>query len=187
MTNNESISMWIGRLKEGDSAAAQAVFQRYFDRLVGLARQKLKGVAGGMSDEEDVALSAFDSFCRAAQKGRFPDLADRDGLLRLLLSMTARKAIDFRRHEQARPGVQEDEFFREAVGQTLDPELIAIFDEEFQRLMKLLDDRDLESLAIAKMQGYKNKEIAVRMDGSVRTVERQLQLIRLKWQAEPSL
>ena len=78
-------------------------------------------------------------------------------------------------------------FFREAVGLTLDPELIAIFDEEFQRLLKLLEDGDLESVAIAKMQGYKNREIAERMDCSVRTVERQLQLIRLKWQAEPSL
>jgi DNA-directed RNA polymerase specialized sigma24 family protein len=36
------------------------------------------------------------------------------------------------------------------------------------------------------MQGYKNKEIAERMDCSLRTVERQLQLIRLKWQAESS-
>ena len=183
---DESISMWIGRLKEGNSTAAQAVFQRYFDRLVGLARQKLKGVPGGMADEEDVALSAFDSFCRAAQKGRFPDLADRDGLLRLLLSMTARKAIDLRRHEQARPGIQEDEFFQEAMGQTLDPELIAIFDEEFQRLLDVLGDQDLESLAIAKMQGYRNKEIAERRDCSLRTVERQLQLIRLKWQTESS-
>ena len=53
--------------------------------------------------------------------------------------MTARKAIDLRRHEQARPGIlKEDEFFQEAMGQTLDPELIAIFDEEFQRLLDVL-------------------------------------------------
>ena len=68
---DESISMWIGRLKEGNSTAAQVVFQRYFDRLVGLARQKLKGVPGGMADEEDVALSAFDSFAARHRRGGF--------------------------------------------------------------------------------------------------------------------
>ena len=53
-----------------------------------------------MADEEDVALSVLDSFCRAAQDGRFPDLADREGLWRLLLHKTVHKAIDLARHEK---------------------------------------------------------------------------------------
>jgi DNA-directed RNA polymerase specialized sigma24 family protein len=56
--------------------------------------------------------------------------------------------------------------------------------EECQRLLELLDDADLEALAVAKMEGYTNKEIAKQFDCSVRTVERQLRLIRRKWQEE---
>jgi hypothetical protein len=55
------------------------------------ARHKLRGVPRRAADEEDVALSAFDNFCRAAEHGRFPDLADRDDLWQLLLVLTDRK------------------------------------------------------------------------------------------------
>ena len=45
---------------------------------------------------------------------------------------------------------------------------------------------NLEALAVAKMEGYTNKESAERLDCSVRTVERQLRLIRNTWQQEES-
>src|SRR5262249_47776007 len=63
-----------GRLKEGDRAASQALWERYFRRLVGLARERLRGWPRAAADEADVTLSAFDSFCRAAEAGRFPRL-----------------------------------------------------------------------------------------------------------------
>jgi hypothetical protein len=71
--------------------------------------KKLLGAPRGMADEEDVALSAFDSFCRGAEQGRFPQLSDRDDLWRLLFVITERKAIDLVNHEKAqkarrRPG-----------------------------------------------------------------------------------
>ena len=43
------------------------------------------------ADEEDVALSAFDSFCRGAEQGRFPQLDGRDDLWHLLVVITVRK------------------------------------------------------------------------------------------------
>src|SRR5207249_6675395 len=63
---DSSVSAWIDRLKDGDPAAAQPLWERYFGRLVGLARDRLRGAARRAADEEDVALSAFDSFCRGA-------------------------------------------------------------------------------------------------------------------------
>lgn len=60
-----SVTRWIEGVKEGDPAAAQALWDRYFAKLVRLARQKLEDVPCRMADEEDVVLSAFDSFCRA--------------------------------------------------------------------------------------------------------------------------
>ena len=86
-----SITRWIGGLKAGDEAAAQQLWERYFARMVGLARDKLRaGRRGDMgSDEEDAALSAFDSFCAGATRGQFPALGDRDDLWRLLALITA--------------------------------------------------------------------------------------------------
>src|SRR5262249_51028850 len=96
-----SVTAWIDELRAGDRTAAQPLWEGYFQRLVGLARQKLRGrLPTSMADEEDVALSAFDSFCRGAEQGRFPQIADRDDLWRLLFVITKRKAIDLVKHEK---------------------------------------------------------------------------------------
>src|SRR5690349_16954755 len=94
-----SVSQWLGPLKRGDQAAAQPLWERYFDRLVRLARGKLAGHRGLDAYEEDVALSAFDSFVQAVAAGRFPKLDDRDDLWKSLFEITARKAINLRKHQ----------------------------------------------------------------------------------------
>src|ERR687886_50259 len=94
-----SVTRWLGRLQAGDPAAAQQLWERYFPRLVGLARQRLRGAPRRAADEEDVALSAFDSFCRGVARGRFPQLHDRNNLWGLLVLITARKALNLAQHE----------------------------------------------------------------------------------------
>src|SRR2546423_6809687 len=112
MPPDKSVTHWLNLLQsEGDAAAAQRLWERYFHRLVGLARAKLQGQPRRAADEEDVALSAFASFCRAAEAGRFPRLADRHDLWRLLVTLTERQASNLVRDEDrqkrgrgARPG-----------------------------------------------------------------------------------
>jgi len=60
-----SVTHWLGELRAGDRGAAQPLWDRYFQRLVVLARARLRAVqaATADADEEDAALSAFDSFC----------------------------------------------------------------------------------------------------------------------------
>src|SRR6516225_7466478 len=94
-----SVTHWIGRLRAGDQAAAQPLWQLYFRRLVGLARKRLQGTPRRAADEEDAALSAFDSVCRGIENLRFPQLVGRDDRWRLLVVITARKALDLARHE----------------------------------------------------------------------------------------
>src|SRR6478672_9490680 len=94
-----SVSHWIHLIKAGENDAAQPLWERYFQRLARFARKELQGNPRRLADEEDVALSAFDSFCRGAAAGRFPQLADRDDLWRLLLVITARKAGRLRRDQ----------------------------------------------------------------------------------------
>jgi DNA-directed RNA polymerase specialized sigma24 family protein len=190
------VSLWLGRLRAGEQAAAQPLWERYFRRLVALARARLKGGPRRVADEEDVALSAFDSFCRAAERGRFPQLSDRDDLWHLLVVLTARKACDLLRREgrhkrgggrtpdpgPARPG--EPDPLGQVLGREPTPEFAAQVAEECQRLLALLGDRELEEVALAKMEGYTTEEIARRQGRTTRTVERKLRLIRDIWQAE---
>src|SRR3954469_4560656 len=94
-----SVTYWVEQLKAGHRDVAQRLWQDYHSQLVRLARKKLGDLPRRAADEEDVALSAFDSFCRAAEVGRFPQLADRDDLWQVLVLITARKACDLRQHE----------------------------------------------------------------------------------------
>src|SRR5205823_6317236 len=122
------------------------------------------------ADEEDVALSAFDSFCRHAEQGRFPELLDRDGLWRLLVVITARKASHLVRDEgrqkrggaapAPRPGGEEESLLAEALSREPTPELAAEVAEECRRLLESLKDAELEAVAVARMEGYSVEEIA---------------------------
>jgi DNA-directed RNA polymerase specialized sigma24 family protein len=193
MPSEGSITGCIGQLKGGDPIAAQRLWERYFHRLVGLARHKLRGTRRQVADEEDVALSALDSFCRGAEKGRFPRLDDRDSLWHLLVLLTARKAWHLRRdqarHKRARVLSSADapgnmEILEEVVGQEPSPEFAARVAEEYQLLISRLGDRELERIAIWKMEGFTHDEIAAKLDCSPRTVERKVRIIRGRWQQE---
>jgi RNA polymerase sigma factor (sigma-70 family) len=189
MPSEESVTQWIEQLKAGHHAAAERLWQRYFRQLVAVARSHLRGTPGRATDEEDVALSAFDSFCRGAEGGRFPKLLDRDSLWRLLATLTLRKAHNVRRDEQrqkrgGRQVIGAEAFLEQVVGREPTPELAAELAEECRRLLGRLDDAALQSLALLKMEGYTNRELADRLGCGVRTVERKLRLIRQIWEKE---
>ena len=196
MSTEESVSHWLGQLKAGDHAAAQPLWERYFHRLVGLARQKLRAAPRRVADEEDVALSAFASFCRGAEAGRFPQLADRDDLWRLLVTLTVRKAHRLVRDEQAQKrgggavvgetGQADDSTpsLEQVIGREPTPAFAAEVAEECQRLLACLGDDELRSIAVWKMEGATNPEIAARLGCALATVERRLLVIRRIWQKE---
>ncbi len=191
MASEGSVSRWLGDLQGGDRAAAEELWRRYFHRLVGLARARLRDLPRRVADEEDVALSAFDSFCRNAEHGRFPELADRDGLWRLLVVITARKAAHLRRDagRQKRGGGAEADPAEvdELIGREPSPAFAAQVAEEVQRLLDRLGDAELRSVALWKMEGYTVEEIAARLGYAARSVKRKLQLIRSLWEKELSL
>jgi DNA-directed RNA polymerase specialized sigma24 family protein len=198
MSSAGSVTHWIGRLKEGDPAAVQKLWEGFFHRLVRLARSRLQSAPRRAADEEDVALSAFDSFCRGALEGRFPRLSDRDELWQLLVLLTARKASNLVRQERRQrrgggrvwnasaldEGAGEGPAFANLIGREPDPEFAAQVAEECRRLLERLGDATLQAVAVWKMEGHTNEEIAGKLGRSLGTVERKLQLIRRTWQAE---
>jgi DNA-directed RNA polymerase specialized sigma24 family protein len=145
-----------------------------------------------------VALSAFDSFCRGVEHGRFPQLHDRDNLWRLLVTITTRKAYQLGLHEgrlkrgghavldEAALAGPADPAEGEAglellLGREPSPEFAAQVAEECERLLASLPDEQLRALAQWKMEGYTNDEIAAQLGCAVRSVERKLRLIRSLW------
>jgi DNA-directed RNA polymerase specialized sigma24 family protein len=191
MTSAGSITRCIGQLKVGSPAAAEKLWEGYFQKMVVLARHKLQGLPRRAADEEDVALSAFDSFCRGAAAGRFPRLNDRDSLWPLLVAITANKAVDLLRHErrQKRGGspaggpVKEAEL-EQVVGREPTPAFALQVAEECQRLLDSLGDATLRSVAMWKMEGHTVEEIAARLGCVPRTIERKLRAIRRLWGEE---
>jgi len=200
MSSEGSVTRWVTALKGGDTAAAQPLWERYHRRLVSLARQKLQSARGRVADEEDVVQNAFHSFFRGVAGGRFPQLEDRSNLWRLLVIITARKALDQIAHErskrqgggtvhgQSRMLLEESDWddpaIQQVVGDEPTPAFAAQVAEEYERLLDRLDDDTLRQVAVRKMEGHTNDEIAEQLNCSKRTVARKLETIRIIWSGE---
>ena len=193
-----SVTRWISDLKAGDRGeASRQLWERYFVRLARLAQSHLRSVGRGPADGEDVALSAFDSLFRGAAENRYPRLDDRDDLWKLLTTIALRKASNQRRHEgRLRRGggrvVGGSDLAGDAGGDPLaliadsepTPELAAALVEEVRQRFAELPDESLRVVALLRMDGYANEEIARALDCSPRSVDRKLELIRKTWRRE---
>jgi RNA polymerase sigma factor (sigma-70 family) len=185
---SKSITTWIGELRQGNSAAAQELWERYYAQLLQLTRSKMRGTPKRAADEEDVALSAFHSLCQSA--ARFPRLNDRNDLWQVLIMLTARKAAHERRRQQAqkrggtKSGTGGEQELDAIVGAEPTPEFAAMIGEEFEILLKRLPDDGLRQIARLRLEDYNNSEIAAQLQCSERTVERRLALIRAVWEED---
>jgi len=196
MSSEGSVTQWIRQLKAGDPRAAEQLWKRYYRQLVDVARRRLRGVPRRAADEEDVAQSAFNSFCKGAAEGRYPRLHDRGSLWPLLMAIAKNKASDLADREGAQKrggGKVRDEAALSradpaAKGRGLEdlpsreptPEEAAQLTENLRRLLGLLDEPE-RAVALLRMEGYTNSEIAVRLDCAHSSVSRQLNLIKKKW------
>lgn len=187
-----SVTQFFGQLKAGDPAAAEALWGRFFPRLVALARKTLAGRPQRVADADDAAQSAFASFCVRVRAGEF-SITDRSDLWNLLGLITARKARRQVRRESAvkRGGgrvVGEGALARpDGSPLPLDEVAAALPEAEFDlHCAELLDrlDAELREFAVLRLLGYRNREIAELHGCTERKVERKLNLIRLRWEAE---
>jgi DNA-directed RNA polymerase specialized sigma24 family protein len=197
MSPDEDITHWIGQLKQGDAQAAERVWELYFQKLVRLAARRLHGLSKRARDEEDVALSAFHSFYKRASDGQFSRLENRDDLWRLLVTITARKSSSFIKHQMAakRGGGKtrgesvfhgsDDSPHPMGIDQIAAEEPSAEFaDGVFNTCAELLNGLDdpLRQIALLKIEGYTNAEVAEQLGIATRSVTRKITLIRQKWE-----
>ena len=68
----------------------------------------------------------------------------------------------------------------------LTPEFAAECAEQFEKLLAALNDKTLQQIAVSKMEGYTNEELACEFKVSLRSIERKLSLIRRTWEEEKS-
>ena len=198
--STDSISEWLGRLKAGEAAAAQNLWNRYSEELLRVAKHRLGTSPRGIGDEEDVALSVFGSIFRGAVEGRFDHISTRDELWWLLLTITKRKTVDHIRRESAQkrdhqpdPPGQEPSAIRavsvqislnDLVSSSPTPDFLVALEEQYISLLDKLRNDQLREIVVLRIEGYTVAEIAQKLNIGMRAVERKLQLIRAKWKRE---
>lgn len=188
---SHSITIWIENLKlQGDSSEAAAqIWKRFFERLLPIARARLVGLRDPAIDEDDVLVSVFDLFFRAAKNGKFARLNDRDDLWQILLMLTDRKATEqFRRTHAIKRGRLARQLPVEALAHVTDyhpsPEFLVAFNDELTKSIENLQKKQLRDVALLRLNGFENREIAEQLQMSLSSVERKLRLIRKQWESE---
>lgn len=201
MTDKGSVTKLLEPLRRGDSRAVEELWRRYFQRMSAAARTELVGDYTAVADEEDAALSALRTFCQRFQEGQFTKIASRNDLWSMLVVLTRRKVARQRRHatRQKRGGglrrvplgcLSADDPEGKGWSKIEDKGWASILhgglDARCQELLELLPDESLQRVAIRKLEGYTNKEIAAQLGIAERSVERKLKHIRAIWEAEAS-
>jgi len=199
------LAAMISGAQSGDEQAIADLWEYCFPRLLRHARGKLPAHLRRVLDEEDVALSAFKSFCLRAADGTLGPIRGRDELWKLLYTITSRKAHGYVRHQtrEKRGGgfVRGESTFSSSTDSKSDsgaedgleqiagdpdtPQSPAEFQSRCQNLLDQLDDPLLQATAMLRLEGYRVDEIAERMDCAKRSVERRLNLIRTIWSSDP--
>lgn len=194
MTFDPPITELLQQVLMGKDEAITRLFECYYPKLVCFAENKIQGAPRQMADGEDIAACAITSFCQAVKLGRFSKLRNRQGLWRLLRKITANKAIDHWRREtcatrgggktQNEPGAGDSNRAYGGLDQWLidknTPESEVLTVETCNERLKVLSPH-LRDVALAKLEGDTNREVAERLGITQRTVESSLKTIRKKW------
>lgn len=196
MADKSDITRWLPALKEGDEEAAQRVWEQYYDRLIRLAANNLRALKRRESDEDDIVLSAMNSFFQGARQGRFPRLEDRENLWSLLVVFTIRKVSKERKRQEAAKRaegkVRGESVFAHAeeegggglneavVDREPSPEVAAEIAETLELMLRELRTDELRRIALLKLEGWTNREIAEKLGVVVETVRRKLKLIQAR-------
>ncbi len=170
--------------RDGDDAAATALFERYFARLTALVRGRLGAKLRARVDADDVAMSAYRSFFVRAAAGQF-ELAETGDLWRLLARMALHKlSHQVERHTAEKRAVSQEERLADSNGIAHDivspepsPDEVAAIADELEFIMRSLNETQRRTLEL-RLQGELLEAIAAELSQSERTVRRTLAHVR---------
>lgn len=184
------------RLRAGDGDAARAVFLRFAQRLVGLARGRLDQRLAAKVDPEDVVQSAYKSFFVRQREGGL-EIGSWDGLWGLLTLITLRKCADravyFKAEKRdyqrelapaASPDASRAAPFDAALDREPSPDEALALAETVETLFRSLDDPDERAILELSLQGFTAQEISERLGRAERSVRRLRERIRKRLERE---
>lgn len=188
-----SVTGLLRGVKQGNAEAAGKLYERYFHQLAQVAKSKFRGIGRSVADEEDIASTVLETLCRNAAKGKYPDLCDRQGLWLMLLAITSHKVSDEKRHHfLLKRGGGKVRTMTDLIAdfsRSIEAELaegpsqdsMVSFVDSFQHLVQKIHDPLNRRIAVLKLQGLSNREIAKQLNILARSVDRKVQLIRAVW------
>lgn len=174
----------IQRFRGGEQDAATQLYLRYAARLQAWASSQTSRAYATRFDEEDVVQSVFRTLFRRVSEGLY-DVPPGEELWQLLLVIALNKIRKLANHHRAQ---------KRDVGKTCGSEVLDVVgrashspDETSMHILQLVLDelfRDMtdtqRQVVQLRIEGYKTDDIAQRTGRSSRTVERVLQLFRVK-------
>jgi RNA polymerase sigma factor (sigma-70 family) len=181
---DDAVLRLVHTFQDGKPEAAEPLWNAYFGRLVRLALDHLRSHSSPdpRADSEDVAISAFNSFCHAVSEGRFPRLEDRHALWNILVVITRRKVVDLveRERRQKRGGRCQrlDAPVEQMPGREPGPEEAAIAADLYWTLFASLGNDQLRAAAQLHLEGWTVAEIAEFLGCSISTIDRRLRRVR---------
>ena len=201
MTESElATSRWLPELKAGDDKALGIVWQRFFEKIIVVARNRLRDVPKRVEDEEDIALSAFRRLHQMAGREKLGAIRHSDELWGLLVAITAGKVADLVRRQTAdkrgggkvrggsafakKSASGESDGIQDWFTTDLSPEALLVVEEEVDRLLNLLPDPTTRQIAEMFLEGVPKTEIASTLDISRSTVYLKLDTVLAIWRAE---
>ena len=201
MSRRDPTTLIIRRLRSAELAvresAAADLWRRLMPSLLSFADRRIDRRLARRESAEDVVQSACTSFFIRHARGEL-NVEDSSQLWNVLLTITSRKICNLaRRHSRARRDFRREKVEpadRSSSGPRQQLESIAPPPAEAAALQEALAARldalpeNLRQIAVWKLEGYTNEEIAAldKLDCAVRTVERKLARIRQLWQADSS-
>jgi len=189
--STHSVTYWLAAAKSGDPLAGQALFERYFARLIALSQTRVPRTLR-MEDGEDAAIAAMYSFLRGIEQGQFPHVASRETLWPLLVSIVlANSRKQLRRQQTAK---RREDLLRgdsvlalgddtatdltELAVDQIDDQAIRELEDSVQAIRRRLPDLEREIFDL-KLLEYSNREIAKRLDRPSRTIDRKVNAVIL--------
>ena len=183
---NDPSMVLVELFRQGDEDAAGEMFQRYVERLIAVARNRLSAKMKRRIDAEDVVQSAFRSFFAHAQNGRY-EFEETGDLWRLLVVITInklRQKVEY--HTAAKRGFSREQsqrhdtslaFGYEAIDKGPSPDAEMAVDEEIEQLTAGMDETQRRIVEL-RLKGYGIEEIAADVGRSERTVRRLMDKVR---------
>ncbi|MFO0880030.1 MAG: ECF-type sigma factor [Gemmataceae bacterium] len=191
MQPDSSFVALLERLRAGDAAAAQRIYDVFIRRLIGLASKKLDQRVLQKDGAEDVAASALKSFFLRDQQKPFADLSSWDSLWRLLATITMRKCghrveyylaakRDVQREATPNPTDESVPAF-EGIARDPTPDEVATFEDTLRHLLQGLDDRERQIVQLV-LEGHTIREISEQVHRSEHLIRTLLKKVRTRWE-----